>query len=234
MKRLLDQRPSPALVISMIALFVAMSGTGYALSRASVGPKQLKRSAVTTSKIKKRAVTASKLRRRAVTTSKIKNDNVTGRKIKESTLGKVPDADKLDGLDSPAYERSSKFTRIQTLNLGNNEARDIYSLGPFRLTAHCQLNQAGNDEPRILITTTQDNAAFDGNDSGVLNVATPEASREFVKDSTAAGTPGIDAENDGTAIAADGTQFVSQLWAAVNTFNQPGRCFFGGLIEQVS
>jgi hypothetical protein len=49
------RRPSPAMVISIVALFVAMGGTGYAalkLPGNSVGSKQIKRSAVTSSKVK--------------------------------------------------------------------------------------------------------------------------------------------------------------------------------------
>lgn len=56
--------PSPALVVSVIALLVALGGTGYAafsLPKNSVGSKQLKKGAVTTKKIKNGAVTASKL-----------------------------------------------------------------------------------------------------------------------------------------------------------------------------
>src|SRR5215475_9110879 len=48
--------PSPALVISLIALFVALGGTTYAatsLPTGSVGTKQLKNGAVTASKIHK-------------------------------------------------------------------------------------------------------------------------------------------------------------------------------------
>lgn len=50
------KRPSPALVISLIALFVALGGTSYAVTQIdanSVGTKQLKKGAVTSSKISK-------------------------------------------------------------------------------------------------------------------------------------------------------------------------------------
>lgn len=51
-------------VVSLLALFVALSGGAYALTlpKNSVGPKQLKRNAVTPSKIKKGAVNSSKVR----------------------------------------------------------------------------------------------------------------------------------------------------------------------------
>jgi hypothetical protein len=63
MKRRL-RAPSPAFVISLIALFVALGGTSYAaiaLPRNSVGAKQLKKNAVTAVKIKKGSVTAAKI-----------------------------------------------------------------------------------------------------------------------------------------------------------------------------
>jgi len=56
--------PSPAFVISLIALFIALGGTTYAatgLPKNSVGTKQLKKSAVTGPKIKNKAVTAAKI-----------------------------------------------------------------------------------------------------------------------------------------------------------------------------
>jgi hypothetical protein len=57
--------PSPALVIALIALFVALGGTSLAainaLPKNSVGTKQLKKNAVTSSKIKNKAVTAAKI-----------------------------------------------------------------------------------------------------------------------------------------------------------------------------
>jgi hypothetical protein len=56
--------PSPALVISSIALFVALGGTTYAatsLPRNSVGTEQLQKNAVTRAKIRNRAVTAAKI-----------------------------------------------------------------------------------------------------------------------------------------------------------------------------
>jgi hypothetical protein len=57
--------PSPAMVVSLIALFVALGGTSYAaitsLPVNSVGSAQLKNNAVTGSKLKAGAVTAAKI-----------------------------------------------------------------------------------------------------------------------------------------------------------------------------
>lgn len=54
MRRIRFRRPSPAMAVAMVALFVALGGTGYAalkLPPQSVGKKELKRNAVTTTKI---------------------------------------------------------------------------------------------------------------------------------------------------------------------------------------
>ena len=65
MKHLLRRRPSPALVIALIALFVALGGGAYAairLPKNSVGRAQIRRHAVTSAKLAKNAVTSATIR----------------------------------------------------------------------------------------------------------------------------------------------------------------------------
>jgi hypothetical protein len=65
MNWLRPHRPSPALVISVIALILALGGTGYAaitLPKNSVGAKQLRKNSVTGPKLKKNAVSSAKVR----------------------------------------------------------------------------------------------------------------------------------------------------------------------------
>src|SRR4051794_28312802 len=83
MKNSQPRRPSPALVIAVIALIFALTGTAWAaLGKNSVGSKQLKKNSVTKSKIKKEAVTAAK----------IKKGTITGKQINLAKLGTVPSA----------------------------------------------------------------------------------------------------------------------------------------------
>jgi len=79
-----NRRPSPALVISIIALIVALTGTAYAaqLGKNSVGSRQLKSKSVTTGKIANNAVTGAKVAR----------GTLTGDDIKISQLPPVPNA----------------------------------------------------------------------------------------------------------------------------------------------
>jgi hypothetical protein len=78
------RRPSPALVVSTIALIVALGGTSYAafsLPKNSIGSKQLKNGIVTGSKIANSAVTTSKIKNGAITTRKLGNGAVTARQL---------------------------------------------------------------------------------------------------------------------------------------------------------
>lgn len=56
MRRIVRSRPSPSLVISLLALFVALGGTAYALSRGEVKTRHIANQAVTTAKLDRGAV----------------------------------------------------------------------------------------------------------------------------------------------------------------------------------
>jgi hypothetical protein len=64
MSRLRARRPTPAMVVALIALVIALGGTSYAaikLPSNSVGTRQLKANAVTSSKIKDRSLKSTDL-----------------------------------------------------------------------------------------------------------------------------------------------------------------------------
>jgi hypothetical protein len=67
--------PSPALVIAILALFVAGSGSAYAASK--ITSSQIQKGAITTSKIASKAVGTGKLKTEAVGTKKLKDKAVT-------------------------------------------------------------------------------------------------------------------------------------------------------------
>lgn len=82
--RLLKHRPSPAMVVAMIALFVAMSGAGYAASVA--------KNSVGTAALKSRAVTGDKIAKNTILGSRIINGTIKGKDINLATMGTVPSA----------------------------------------------------------------------------------------------------------------------------------------------
>ena len=71
MHRLVEHRPSPAMVVACIALVVALGGTSVAAVNAlapnTVGPVQLRAGAVTNPKLRNNAVTGPKVRNRSLT-----------------------------------------------------------------------------------------------------------------------------------------------------------------------
>lgn len=76
-------RPSPAMIVAIIALIASLSGSAYAaLGKNSVGPRQLKAKAVTTGKIANNAVNGAK----------VANGSLTGADINLGALGTVPAA----------------------------------------------------------------------------------------------------------------------------------------------
>ncbi|WP_037412109.1 hypothetical protein [Candidatus Solirubrobacter pratensis] len=86
---MLRKHLSPALLVAIAALVVALGGTSYAVSRLpknSVGSAQLKKNAVTSAKVKAGAITGAKLA----------PESFTGRQIVESSLGKVVSAQTAD------------------------------------------------------------------------------------------------------------------------------------------
>lgn len=80
MHGVLSRRPSPAMLVALMALFVALGGSAYAalkLPKNSVGTAQLKNGAVTSAKLRNNSVTASKVRSHSLTNANLANSAVT-------------------------------------------------------------------------------------------------------------------------------------------------------------
>ena len=68
-------RPSPAMVVASIALFLAVSGIGWAA--ATIGTSDIQNGAVTAKKLHKKAVTSKKIKKEAVSGAKLSGDQRT-------------------------------------------------------------------------------------------------------------------------------------------------------------
>jgi hypothetical protein len=77
------KRPSPAMVVAVIALILALTGTAFAaLGKNTVGSRQLKSKSITTGKIANNAVNGAK----------VANGSLSGSDINIAALGTVPSA----------------------------------------------------------------------------------------------------------------------------------------------
>jgi hypothetical protein len=168
------KRPSPALIVAIIALVAALTGTAWAaLGKNSVGSKQLKKNAVTTAKIKNNAVTTGKIKDNAVIGSKIKDGSITGSKVNLATLGTVPNAASA-GTAANLAGQQNFFAR---LNVG--QVQVIATNGAVSLVAACEQG-GGNDVIRIYGQTTAPGSILAGDDT----LSGPGGSTEFLEPST--------------------------------------------------
>lgn len=92
MRRLKPFRPSPALVIACIALFVAMGGVSYGYATGSIGSREIKNGAVTTKDLRNNEVRGRDIRNSTIGGRDVAFNTLGGNDIKESTLGQVPSA----------------------------------------------------------------------------------------------------------------------------------------------
>jgi hypothetical protein len=89
---LVRRRPSPAMAISLVALFMSLGGVGYAATQLpdnSVGTAQLKNNAVTYQKIEPNSVGKVRLADGGVINSKLSNGSVSYKKIQPAAVGRV-------------------------------------------------------------------------------------------------------------------------------------------------
>jgi hypothetical protein len=167
MKKRKLRRPSPALVVSMVALFVALGGSAYAATK--IGTKQIKNG----------AVTAAKLRKEAVTAAKIKNGSIGGAKLDLAHLGTVPSAAHAATADKAAEAakaqeavkaaEAGKADEAKTANLATNFSRytatgvvrasvgqevTLWQAGPFTATGLCENKGGGEFQALTELTTS--------------------------------------------------------------------------------
>ena len=143
-------RPRYADVVATLALIIALGGGAYAATK--VGSKDIKRNAVRAKHIKAKQVRAKHLRDGSVTapklapgllsladgsvgsaaladgavgTADLADGAVTGAKVDEASLGKVPDADQLDGLDSAELLRGRVRSAVGSDAVGDARSAPV-------------------------------------------------------------------------------------------------------------
>lgn len=135
MSKIGSRRPSPALVIAVIALFAVLGGSAYAAKK--IGSNEIKANAITTAKIKKNAV--------------------TGAKVKESTLGTVPKATTADNFSRYFTSGLKKASVGQQIPIASN--------GPFSFTGVCNDLGGGEYEALVKATTSQSGSFFSSDET---------------------------------------------------------------------
>jgi hypothetical protein len=152
-------RPSPALVVAVIALFVALSGIGYAALK--LAPNSVK-----TKSIKNGAVTEAKIANGAVSTPKF------------SGSATAPNAAMLGGIASTGYQRSCQTGAIKgslVMNTGSFSSATYVDVVGFNCTGgavQMRKTAPGNYDVKFVGNDAQGAVVTDSNFPNVANYQT--------------------------------------------------------------
>jgi hypothetical protein len=149
-KSLLARRPSPALVIALIALFVSLSGASYGVATGFIDSREIKNNEVRSLDIRNNEIRTRDLRNNEVRGIDIRNSTVqsrdialnavTGDDVKEDTLQKVPSAMLADTATSAATATEVggiEMQRIAFTGDAGGSFTEILNFGGLRLEARC-------------------------------------------------------------------------------------------------
>lgn len=135
-------RGTPALVIAVIALFVALGG-GYAIGSGFIGTGDLKDQAVTNKKIKKKTIKANR----------VKLDTLTGAQINEASLSGAGTAQSIRQDTAAQVPAASGSTTVLTLQVPAGSyvinSKAVLAKGGTQDPVQCFLI-AGGDQDRSL------------------------------------------------------------------------------------
>jgi len=152
------RRPSAAMVVAIVALVVAASGTAVAASHLVNGD--------------------SLIRKDSLSGNRLLNATVTGKKIKLSSIGEVPraktaaNAEELGGHPASAYALgSSTVAGSGLVTASGGQTVKLASFGPFTVNLTCNDDGGGTFDAAVDVTSTTSNSEVFGSQ---LTAGTPQ------------------------------------------------------------
>jgi hypothetical protein len=245
-KRIASIRPSPAMAVALLSLFVAMGGVGYA---ATIGTGQIKNNSIRTQDLRNNDIRSKDIRNNAVHGRDVKGNTLTGSDINESKLGQVPSARVADLAALTAGV--TVFPRKSATPAASQATAPEVALGtrgPFRFYAKC-FRSGANLRAVEYVALTSGVATFSTQDEGdlpsnandeYLTPTTAEDLREV--ESASAAADSVDAENGDAdfraatdALAITGVVGLAQAKqgapaAGNGPFGTGDGCIFGGVV----
>ena len=174
---LATRRPSPAMVIASIALFVSLSGVSYGVATGSIDSREIKNNEVRSLDIRNNQIRTRDLRNNEIRGIDIRNSTVqsrdiainavTGEDVKEDTLQKVPSALLADSATTATSANSAnsvstlKIISVTTVAAGTAPVV-LASHGPLTLSGECGAGAVAS----VFVSTTANNSAAAGASSG--------------------------------------------------------------------
>ncbi len=160
MKRVLARRPSPALVIACIALFVSLGGVSYGVATGFIDSREIRDNTVRTQDLRNNEVRGKDIRNSTIGGRDVALNTLTGGDINEGRLAQVPDAAQLGGVDASGYLRRDPLGPLTLATTGDwsavfgqpAPAYDLDPLGYVHLRGLVERDSAGDDTAVVLPT----------------------------------------------------------------------------------
>ena len=247
MKQVRAMRPSPALVVAMVALLAAMSGAAVALpGKSTVNSGDIKDGGVKAKDIKNDAVRSKHIKAKSVKGSDVQDDALKGKQILEDKLEAVPEAKTVQTVElfGDSFQRANATDGASTAAAQAAAPKiSLAGKGDLSVYGKCFRNTVTDTVfASIYIETSADGAIFESTGDqlegtgGFLDTATAEDDRELLATSTGTNGSVFDAGN-WYAMAPDGTGLGGRTAVGAKNGTVPGGnglygdgnvCLFGG------
>ena len=221
MKWISSRRPSPAMIVALVALFVSLSGVSYGVATGFIDSREIKNNEVRSIDIRNNEVRGRDIRNSTIRSEDIGANQVKGPDVLESSLGLVPKADVANTAASAGSLSSQQKIGYQA-GAGTG-AQTIYDSGKLKLTASC----SAAPQPTVTASTTVPNATLHSTGgTGGANDTSPFSADVILTNGTS--------EERTVVYTEPGGQVVVVHYAAVggNPYGAAG-CIVKGLAEKL-
>jgi len=228
--------------MATIAVFIALGGTSYAISKLpknSVGTKQLKKNAVTTAKIADQAITAAKIEKGVlaggqITASSPGTVSEATHAASADTAGHAASADNADTLGGLSAGDFAAAAEIQTPartvvydpSPGDPTFHNVTLLeaGVFQITGECAKNFNGSGADFALLSLSGPaGSSISGSHTGGGYVSSPDTNKTVITNAVSSGIPLGSAEV--IAVAPNGQ--VVMVSGSAEVKDPAGDCIYG-------
>jgi hypothetical protein len=196
MRHVFLRRPSGAMVVAIIALVVAASGTAIAATKLVSGDKLIIRNSLSGNRLRRQTLTGAQIKPHSLTAAQIRAHTITATQINLKKLGKVDSAKNADHATAattaiaavnannasnaaelsgqPASTFLTVANRIGTTGLVTSTASaagvatTVFKTGPFTVTMSCTSNGSGT-RAQLFASSSESNSVIDGTNAGPAN-----------------------------------------------------------------
>lgn len=99
MKRVIARRPSPAMVVAAVALFISLGGVSWGVATGFIDSREIRNNTVRTQDLRNNDIRGRDIRNSTIRGRDVALNTLTGNDIAEAKLGKVPSAERADRAD---------------------------------------------------------------------------------------------------------------------------------------